>query len=90
MSIRILVVDDETSVTDLIGYNLRKAHYEILTAHDGETALQLANQEKPDLILLDLMLPKVDGLDVCREVRTRWTDWMSAGKCVKPAMCRLS
>ena len=69
MSIRILVVDDETSVTDLIGYNLRKAHYEVLTAHDGETALQLANQEKPDLILLDLMLPKVDGLDVCREVR---------------------
>lgn len=69
MSIRILVVDDETAVTDLIGYNLQKAHYEVLKAHDGETALQIAHESAPDLILLDLMLPKVDGLDVCRELR---------------------
>jgi DNA-binding response OmpR family regulator len=69
MSIQILVVDDETSVTDLIIYNLRKAHYEVLTAHDGETALQIARDSSPDLILLDLMLPKIDGLDVCRELR---------------------
>jgi len=69
MSIRVLVVDDETAVTDLIGYNLQKAHYEVLTAHDGETALQIAHESAPDLILLDLMLPKVDGLDVCRELR---------------------
>lgn len=69
MSIQILVVDDETSVTDLISYNLRKAHYEVLTAHDGETALQIARDSSPDLILLDLMLPKIDGLDVCRELR---------------------
>ena len=69
MTARILVVDDETAVTDLIGYNLEKAHYQVITAHDGETALQLARDSKPDLILLDLMLPKVDGLDVCRELR---------------------
>jgi DNA-binding response OmpR family regulator len=69
MSIRILVVDDETSVTDLISYNLRKAHYEVLTAHDGESAMQIARDSFPDLILLDLMLPKIDGLDVCRELR---------------------
>lgn len=69
MSIRILVVDDETAVTDLIGYNLQKAHYEVLTVHDGETALEIARDSAPDLILLDLMLPKVDGLDVCRELR---------------------
>ncbi len=69
MSLRILVVDDETAVTDLIGYNLQKAHYEVLTAHDGETALQISRESAPDLILLDLMLPKVDGLDVCRELR---------------------
>jgi two-component system response regulator VicR len=69
MSIRILVVDDEVSVTDLISYNLTKAHYEVLTAHDGETALQVARESSPDLILLDLMLPKIDGLDVCREIR---------------------
>lgn len=69
MSIKILVVDDETSVTDLIGYNLRKAYYEVLVAHDGEAALQIAREKKPDLILLDLMLPRIDGLDVCRELR---------------------
>jgi two-component system alkaline phosphatase synthesis response regulator PhoP len=69
MTIRILVVDDEPSVTDLLAYNLRKAHYEVLTAGDGDTALRLAKESKPDLILLDLMIPQVDGLDVCRELR---------------------
>jgi len=69
MSIRILVVDDEPSVTDLLAYNLRKAHYDVLIAADGREALRLASEAKPDLILLDLMLPEVDGLDVCRELR---------------------
>jgi DNA-binding response OmpR family regulator len=69
MTARILVVDDETAVTDLIGYNLEKAHYQVITAHDGESALQLARDTNPDLILLDIMLPKIDGLDVCRELR---------------------
>ncbi|HYF62383.1 MAG TPA: response regulator transcription factor [Herpetosiphonaceae bacterium] len=66
---RILVVDDEPAVTDLLAYNLRKAHYEVLVAADGRQALALARQETPDLILLDLMLPQIDGLDVCRELR---------------------
>ena len=66
---KILVVDDEVSVTDLISYNLEKAHYGVLVAHDGEAALASAHEHKPDLILLDLMLPKIDGLDVCRELR---------------------
>jgi DNA-binding response OmpR family regulator len=66
---RILVVDDEPAVTDLLVYNLRKAHYDVLTAADGRTALRLAKDSKPDLILLDLMIPDVDGLDVCRELR---------------------
>ncbi|HLO32596.1 MAG TPA: response regulator transcription factor, partial [Anaerolineales bacterium] len=69
MTHRILVVDDEPAVTDLLAYNLRKAHYEVLTAADGRTALQLAKTSRPDLILLDLMIPEVDGLDVCRELR---------------------
>ena len=69
MPIKILVVDDEVSVTELISYNLAKAHYEVLIAHDGETALEIARGSSPDLILLDLMLPKIDGLDVCRELR---------------------
>jgi DNA-binding response OmpR family regulator len=66
---RILVVDDEPAVTDLLAYNLRKVHYDVLTASDGRAALRLAQEAKPDLILLDLMIPEVDGLDVCRELR---------------------
>ncbi len=66
---RILVVDDEPAVTDLLKYNLQKAHMEVITAADGRTALRLAGECKPDLILLDLMIPEVDGLDVCRELR---------------------
>ena len=69
MTHRILVVDDEPAVTDLLAYNLRKAHYDVLTAADGRAALQLAQESRPDLILLDLMIPEVDGLDVCRELR---------------------
>ena len=69
MTHRILVVDDEPAVTDLLAYNLRKAHYDVLTAADGRAALRLAGESKPDLILLDLMIPEVDGLDVCRELR---------------------
>jgi DNA-binding response OmpR family regulator len=69
MTHRILVVEDEPAVSDLLAYNLRKAHYEVLTAADGHAALELARESKPDLILLDLMIPEVDGLDVCRELR---------------------
>jgi DNA-binding response OmpR family regulator len=65
----ILVVDDEPAVTDLLAYNLRKAHYSVLTASDGRVALRLASESQPDLILLDLMIPEVDGLDICRELR---------------------
>lgn len=66
---RILIVDDEPAVTDLLVYNLRKAGYEPLAAADGRTALHLARTAHPDLILLDLMIPEIDGLDVCRELR---------------------
>ena len=69
MTHRILVVDDEPAVTDLLAYNLRKAHYEVMVADDGIEALRLAHESSPDLILLDLMIPEVDGLDVCRELR---------------------
>jgi len=71
MSPRILVVDDEPAVSDLLAYNLHKAGYEVMLAADGREALRLARQSGPDLILLDLMIPEVDGLDVCRELRKR-------------------
>ncbi len=69
MTPRILVVDDESAVTDLLAYNLRAAHYEVLVAADGREALRLARESEPDLVLLDLMIPEVDGLEVCRELR---------------------
>ncbi len=69
MSPTILIVDDEPAVSDLLAYNLRKSHYEVLTAADGLEAVRLARAARPDLVLLDLMLPGMDGLDVCRELR---------------------
>jgi two-component system alkaline phosphatase synthesis response regulator PhoP len=66
---RILVVDDEQAVLDLLVYNLKRAHYEVQTASDGRQALDVARHFEPDLVLLDLMLPGMDGLDVCRELR---------------------
>jgi DNA-binding response OmpR family regulator len=69
MAIKILIVDDEPAVTDLLAYNLRKAHYDVLVAADGSEALRLTHQANPDMVLLDLMIPKIDGMDVCRELR---------------------
>lgn len=65
----ILVVDDEPSIVDVLRYNLEKANYAVLVARDGEQALQLAQERQPDLIILDLMLPGIDGLEVCRSLR---------------------
>ncbi len=69
MATRILVVDDEPAVTDLLAYNLRAAHFDVLVAGDGREALRLADEAQPDLILLDVMLPELDGLEVCRHLR---------------------
>jgi len=69
MSSCILVVDDEPAVTDLLAYNLRKANYDVLIASDGRQALRLAREASPDLILLDLMLPRLDGVEVCKTLR---------------------
>jgi DNA-binding response OmpR family regulator len=66
---KILVVDDEQSIVDVLAYNLTKAGHQPIVARDGEQALQLARTERPDLVILDLMLPGIDGLDVCRELR---------------------
>jgi two-component system response regulator VicR len=66
---KILVVDDEPPIVDVLAYNLRRANYEVVIARDGEEALAAARQEQPDLIVLDLMLPRLDGLEVCRALR---------------------
>ncbi len=67
---KILVVDDEKLLVKGIKYNLEQEGYQVVTAFDGEEALHLAHDESIDLILLDLMLPKMDGLTVCRNIRT--------------------
>ena len=69
MAARILVVDDEQPIIDILTYNLEQARYDVLVAWDGEQALTLARREAPDLIILDLMLPKLDGIEVCRILR---------------------
>ena len=69
MPARILVVDDEPPIVDVLVYNLERANYEVLVARDGVEALAVARRERPDLIVLDLMLPELDGLEVCRALR---------------------
>ena len=69
MKPKILIVDDEPDVVQLIEYNLKSAGYDVMTATDGQDALQQARGSSPDLIILDLMLPEVDGLDVCKILR---------------------
>ncbi|ANE46051.1 PhoP family transcriptional regulator [Paenibacillus swuensis] len=68
---KILVVDDEQPIADILKFNLEKEGYQVICAFDGGEAVELAFREEPDLILLDLMLPVKDGMDVCREVRSK-------------------
>lgn len=70
---KILVVDDEKPIADILKFNLEKEGYEVVCAHDGDTAIELAEKEVPDLILLDIMLPGKDGYEVCREIRKTQT-----------------
>ena len=69
MAQKILVVDDEQPIADILKFNLEKEGYQVIIANDGDTAIELAESENPDLILLDIMLPNKDGNEVLREVR---------------------
>ena len=69
MSKRILIIDDEPDVLKLAAFRLKRWGYEILTANDGQTGLEIIENERPDLVLLDLRLPNLDGVDVCRQVK---------------------
>ena len=66
---KILVVDDEKTIVKGLKFALEREHYEVLAAYDGEEALRLFEEEAPDLIVLDLMLPGIDGFEVCRRIR---------------------
>ncbi len=69
MGKKILVVEDEKNIVDILVFNLKREKYDTLEAYDGQTGLRLALEQDPDLILLDLMLPKMDGFEVCRRLR---------------------
>lgn len=71
MCAKILVVDDEQPLVELLTANLQREGYEVISAGDGVTALELAESQKPDLILLDWMLPKLDGFEVCKRLRPK-------------------
>ncbi|PHV70193.1 DNA-binding response regulator [Sporanaerobium hydrogeniformans] len=66
---KIAVIEDEKAISDIIKYNLEKEGYTVFTAYDGEEGLELIERQNPDLIMLDIMMPKRDGLEVCRIVR---------------------
>jgi len=71
MGRKILVVDDEKNIVDIVAFNLHKEGYEALCAYDGQQGLALALAEEPELILLDIMMPKMDGFEVCRRIREK-------------------
>lgn len=66
---KVLIVDDEEHIIELLNFNLLSAGYKVISANNGIDALKIAKEEKPDLLLLDLMLPGMDGLDVCKEIK---------------------
>ena len=69
MAKTILIVEDETNIVDILSFRLEREGYNTIEAYDGQTGLQLAQEQNPDLILLDLMLPRMDGFEVCRRLR---------------------
>lgn len=72
MSKTILVVDDEKPIADILQFNLKKEGFNVVVAYDGDEAIKVAEEIQPDLMLLDIMLPNRDGMEVCREVRKKF------------------
>ncbi|RMF43604.1 MAG: response regulator [Planctomycetota bacterium] len=75
---RLLIVEDDRALSDILNFNLQREGFQVFTAYDGREALELARLKKPDLILLDVMLPLVSGIDVCRQLR-RYPETAQAG-----------
>jgi len=67
--VKILLVDDEPDIVEFLGYNLKKEGYDIFTANNGADAIEIAKRERPNLIILDVMMPEMDGIETCREIR---------------------
>lgn len=69
---KILIVDDEKPIADILQFNLKKDGYEVYCAYDGDEALEIVDEVEPDLVLLDIMLPEKDGMEVCKEIRKKY------------------
>lgn len=76
MANRVLVVEDEPNIVDSLSFLMKQAGFEVAIARDGDTAIRMMESRVPDLVLLDVMLPRRDGYEVCREIRARaeWKD----------------
>lgn len=68
-SARILLIEDDPAISEVLAYNLRQSQYHVTICHDGRQGLEQAKRDRPDLIILDLMLPSIDGIEVCRKLR---------------------
>ena len=71
MDRKILIVDDEKNIVEIIAFNLKKEGYQVIKAADGEEGVKMAMEENPDLILLDIMMPKMDGYEACKKIREK-------------------
>lgn len=71
MTHSVLVVEDETNILDSLSFLMKRAGFEVLVARDGESAMRMMRSRAPDIVLLDVMLPRRDGYEVCREIRAR-------------------
>lgn len=67
---KILIVDDEPDILEILSYNLEKEGYDVTTAHNGKAGIKMAKKVRPDLIILDIMMPKLNGLEVCEQLRS--------------------
>jgi len=70
---KILVVDDEKTIVDILKFHLNKSGYDVIEAYDGAEAVEVASRERPDLVLLDIMIPEMNGFEVCNRLRTKMT-----------------
>ena len=67
--IRILLVDDEEDILEIVGYNLEQEGFEVLTAKNGKQAIKIAKKAQPQLIIMDVMMPEIDGIEACERIR---------------------
>ena len=66
---KIVIIEDEPDILEVLSYNLKREGFTVLATHDGDSGLSLVRNEKPDLVILDLMLPGIDGIDICSSIK---------------------